>query len=505
MNLLESFNAMHPAQKRTVMVVGGLAVLIVGSYFFISVMDRKESERPRAAKPEVTVVQPARMSGVEQFGAQMEAVQKQLHELKNLTRELKEENEDLRRKQKDGNELTKDDVAAALAASPADMAPEEIDSPIVKEPPAPVMEVPPALPPPTPTPPVSTTPASPLAPVAHAAETRPAKALQIKVIGESGEIKDVEHALLREEDDLQEGKDKVYIPSGSMFTGVLLNGLDAPTSAAAQKNPTPVVMRIKREAVLPNYAAIDVRECFLVAAGYGQLSSERAMLRAENLSCVRSDGTVFETKMDAYIVGSDGKVGVPGRLVSKQGQMIARSLIAGVFGGMGSALNRTRVPTLNINPSMGTDIYQQDSLSSIFQGGAASGIGTSANMIAKFYLDMAKETFPVVEVPAGEVGTVVVTRGASLPLKGSTNLQRYTDGDEKPRAGAVNSPVNKQPTADQAKKPQTGLDSIPDNIPPEQTLDAMNRATRDVQQMFGTMNNPSLTGGSPASFGNGGW
>ena len=114
--------------------------------------------------------------------------------------------------------------------------------------------------------------------------------------------------------------------------------------ADAQKNPTPVVVRVKREAVLPNYASLDVRECFVMAAGYGQLSSERALMRAETLSCVRQDGNVIETSLDAYIVGTDGKVGIPGRLVSKQGQMIAQTLVAGTLGGMDALLSVAQMP-----------------------------------------------------------------------------------------------------------------------------------------------------------------
>jgi len=266
---------------------------------------------------------------------------------------------------------------------------------------------------------------------------------QIRLLGESGVIDsaDEEKRLNKPSSRKEQSKnDSAFIPAGSMFTGVFLNGVDAPTSAVAQKNPVPVVMRIKREAVLPNYASIDVRECFLLTSGYGQLSSERAIMRAEALSCVRNDGKVIENKLEAYIVGTDGKVGVPGKLVSKQGQMIAQSLLAGALGGLGQALNRTRVPSLNINPAQGESLYQADTMSSIFQSGIAGGIGSATNMIAKFYLDMAKETFPVVEIMAGEVGTVVVTKGSSLPLKGSTDLQKYTAPSEK----RVNSPIEKR-------------------------------------------------------------
>jgi conjugal transfer pilus assembly protein TraB len=218
-----------------------------------------------------------------------------------------------------------------------------------------------------------------------------------------------------------------YIPGGSMFPAVLLNGMDAPTSSVSQKNPTPVLLRVKKEAVLPNFASLDVRECFVMGAGFGQLASERALIRTESISCVRHDGKVFDTKLEAYVVGTDGKVGVPGRLVSKQGQMIAQSLLAGALGGIGQSLTSSKIPALNINPANGQSLYDQESMASVAQSGFAGGLSSATNMIAKFYLDMAKETFPVVETQAGQVATVIVTRGMTLPLKGSTSLEQYVE------------------------------------------------------------------------------
>ena len=72
---------------------------------------------------------------------------------------------------------------------------------------------------------------------------------------------------------------EVFIPAGSILTGVLLNGLDAPTGKKAKKEPMPVLFRIKKEAILPNRFHADVRECFLLAAGFGDLSAERAYFR----------------------------------------------------------------------------------------------------------------------------------------------------------------------------------------------------------------------------------
>jgi hypothetical protein len=72
--------------------------------------------------------------------------------------------------------------------------------------------------------------------------------------------------------------------------------------------------------------------------GYGDISSERAYLRTENLSCVRADGATLEVKIQGSVYGEDGKVGMRGRLVTKQGQMLANALLAGVVSGIGQGL-----------------------------------------------------------------------------------------------------------------------------------------------------------------------
>ena len=113
----------------------------------------------------------------------------------------------------------------------------------------------------------------------------------------------------------------------SFTRGTLLGGLDAPTGGQSQSNPHPVLIRLSDNSFLPNRFRAEYRECFVVAAGYGDISSERAYLRTESLSCVRTDGATLEVKIQGSIYGEDGKVGMRGRLVTKQGQMLALSLI----------------------------------------------------------------------------------------------------------------------------------------------------------------------------------
>ena len=195
--------------------------------------------------------------------------------------------------------------------------------------------------------------------------------------------------------------DFLYIPSGAIISGVFLNGIDAPTGKSSQKNPFPTLIRIQKDAILPNYYTADIRECFLLMSGYGDLSSERAFLRGE---------------IESYAVGDDGKAGVRGRLVSKQGQIIARSLLAGFAGGFAEMFDTTATPTLNTS-SDGTIRYEDVYSSKAVKGGAAKGVSQALTRISDFYMDLAEAVYPVIEVDAGRQVDVVVSKGAKLTFK----------------------------------------------------------------------------------------
>lgn len=205
----------------------------------------------------------------------------------------------------------------------------------------------------------------------------------------------------------------VFVPAGSILTGVLLAGVDAPTGRLGRDDPVPVLARIKEEAILPNRFHANVRECFIVASAVGDLSSERAQLRSEAISCVRRDGGVIETRLAAYGVGEDGKAGLRGRLVSKQGQVISRALIAGFAEGMARAFTPSRIPVLSTSGRGG---FEDIATAEIAEAGALSGIGSALDRLSQFYIRMAEQMFPVIEIDAGREVAFVVTMGGELML-----------------------------------------------------------------------------------------
>jgi conjugal transfer pilus assembly protein TraB len=210
-----------------------------------------------------------------------------------------------------------------------------------------------------------------------------------------------------------------YLPMGSILSGTLLTGVDAPASGQhARKDPFPALLRVKHEAILPNNGLLDIRDCLLIASAYSDLSSERVYMRAEGLSCQRGDGAIIEATIDAYASGSDGKAGIHGRVVEKTGQLVARSLVAGFVGGLAEAFKPQKSQAVSVNPAAGTTgTFQYPDPSYVVGTGLLGGASEAATRIGSIYDELAKQIVPVIEVNAGIPLDFIMTRGVTLRFK----------------------------------------------------------------------------------------
>ncbi|EGN5360017.1 conjugal transfer protein TrbI [Salmonella enterica] len=240
---------------------------------------------------------------------------------------------------------------------------------------------------------------------------------------------DIEAAPVADEDDNPENQ--TYLPATSIISTVLIAGMDAPTSRDARKDPYPALARVKKDAILPNRFRADIRECGMLAAGFGDLSSERAYFRSEVITCIRDDGAVFEAPLVAYAVGEDGKSGVRGRLVTKQGQYLARALTAGFLQAASQLFNVQSIPTISIKrdgDSSDATPYQQVMSSDALQGAAVSGVGGALNRLADFYMQMAGDLFPVIEIDPGRSVDFIVQKGVMLKFTRVTSKTQTVGG-----------------------------------------------------------------------------
>jgi conjugal transfer pilus assembly protein TraB len=187
----------------------------------------------------------------------------------------------------------------------------------------------------------------------------------------------------------------------------MLNGADAPTGGQAQSNPLPIALHVLDTANLANKYKLDIRDCRFVAAAWGDLSSERMMGRTDTLTCIIGGETV-EMQVKGQIIGEDGKAGVRGRLVTKQGQVLANALLAGIASGIGKAFQQSATTTSTSALGATSTIQPGD----VGRAAIGSGVGNAGTALEQYYLKAADKLFPVIETDGGRTVEVLITKGA---------------------------------------------------------------------------------------------
>jgi len=220
----------------------------------------------------------------------------------------------------------------------------------------------------------------------------------------------------------------VSIPVNSAIESVMLTGINARSNASggsaigsvlsANSVGAPFVARIKGDAILPNgWKVSDLGDCFIGGNGIAILSAERANVISNRISCVDKKGQIYEGQIKAYGVDLDGIQGISGRVVTKQGAILAKTFMAGIASGLGTALSPSAIPGYNGNQQSGsTQGVQYANPSLVAQSALGTGFSTAAGQLSKFYLDYAKEMFPVIEVDAGTRITWIVQETVDLTM-----------------------------------------------------------------------------------------
>lgn len=202
-----------------------------------------------------------------------------------------------------------------------------------------------------------------------------------------------------------------YLPPGAFMKATLLTGLYAVTGGA--DDPVPVLMKIEADATLPNSHRSGLRECHATGSAAGSLSSERVLIRLDRLACVSETGEMLDLRVQGYAVGPDGKVGVRGKVVSRSGQAIAAAMTTGLMEGFGRSLS---LSSQTVSTSLSTGVQTRD-YSRAWAAGLGEGFSNAVGRIADYYLKLANQILPVLEVEPGIQVSLVVSQGVMLSTK----------------------------------------------------------------------------------------
>jgi conjugal transfer pilus assembly protein TraB len=202
-----------------------------------------------------------------------------------------------------------------------------------------------------------------------------------------------------------------FVPAGTFVRAIALGGADASAGITSQGNPTPMLFRLLERGTLPNHHQGQLKNCIATAAAIGDVSSERGEIRLERLSCIRASGAIVEMPVEATVFGPDGKNGVRGNPLWREGALLRRAFAAGSLSGLSSGIAHGFTSS-SLN-ALGNAQTVVDS-SKILQYGVANGLSNAAEKLADYNVKRAEQYHPVIQLSAGTIVDIVFLKGFYL-------------------------------------------------------------------------------------------
>lgn len=197
-----------------------------------------------------------------------------------------------------------------------------------------------------------------------------------------------------------------YIPSGSFADAILIEGADANAAVTGENAPSPMQFRLTGKVILPNEDEYDLRGCFVTAAAYGDISSERALVRTDRLSC-QLNGHIVDQPFKGHI-SFMGKNGIRADPVIRNSKIVGYAFAGGAINAMSNAMSNIGATTVGIGSTAtvsGRDVFREG------MGGGSSQAGKS---LSDYFIKRAEQYHPVIPVGAGVSVSVVFQEGFQL-------------------------------------------------------------------------------------------
>lgn len=221
--------------------------------------------------------------------------------------------------------------------------------------------------------------------------------------------------------------DRFYIPSGSFSEALVLEGADANASVTARETDnTPMQFKLKGDLNLPSNNKLSKLDgCFVTAGTYGDISSERAIVRLERLSCVIK-GKHIDQKVKGH-VAFYGKNGIQGVPVMRNGKILGLAFGTGVLSGLGNSISQVG------NTTVGIGATSVVSASEVARQSIGSGLSSAANKLADYYIKVAEQYHPIIPIGAANKVEVVFQEGFWAEFIEDQDNEEKTDNTNQER------------------------------------------------------------------------
>lgn len=214
---------------------------------------------------------------------------------------------------------------------------------------------------------------------------------------------------------------RFYVPSGAFSNAIILEGADASAAVTASSTTmAPMQFKLTGELHLPdNHRNKKLQGCFVTAGTYGDISSERAIVRTERLSCV-INGKHIDQPVKGH-VAFYGKNGIKGIPVMRNGQMLGLAFVSGALGGLGNAVSQIG------NTQVGLGAARTIEGSEVLRQSAGGGVSTAANKLADYYIQRAEQYHPVIPIGAANRVEVVFQEGFWAEFVEDIDLEQHPE------------------------------------------------------------------------------
>lgn len=208
-----------------------------------------------------------------------------------------------------------------------------------------------------------------------------------------------------------------YIPAGSYVEAKMISGVDAGIGITAEADPRQVLLRITGKVISAgfgkDYLTTDkLKGCVVQCQATGDLSSEKAYLKPVVMTCAKDFESVVEVPVKGY-VSANGKVGIRGEIVSREGDLVAKSFLSGLVGGFGNGVSQFYEPQQAISAGFAIKTGKE-SAKSILGAGLGQGVSDSSSRLSDYLIKRAEQYQPVISINEGVSVDLVFQEGFSL-------------------------------------------------------------------------------------------
>ncbi|MDF1756930.1 MAG: TraB/VirB10 family protein [Legionellaceae bacterium] len=240
-----------------------------------------------------------------------------------------------------------------------------------------------------------------------------------------------------------------YVPSGTFVRAVVLGGADADASVNGQsKNNGVMLFKLMQKGTLPNGEYSHLQGCFVTASSYGDISSERAYVVLDKLSCAQKGKPIIDKAVTGWAFFG-GKVGIKGRPLMRDNKIMQWAGISGALSGIASAAQYSQ-SIQNVSTLGQSSLVPS---SNIAPYAAYGGASKASEVLSNYYVKRAEQYHPVIQVGSGSLVTIVFKDGFYLEPEEDTkhknlNLENTDENSDFTVPTAVLNRIDKSNLAD---------------------------------------------------------